>query len=680
MTAASPTLAKTGGASLAEGLRAATPPLFFGLRLWASICLSFYVAFQLELSEPSWAATTAALVCQPVLGASLRKASFRMIGTVVGAIGIVVIAAFFRQNREGFLIGLALWCAASAFVATLLRNFAAYAAALAGYTAAILAIDVLGPVGSTDGVVVIFAIDRALEICIGIVCAGLVLALTDLGHSRRKLAAEFGALSMAIMDGFADCFVTGASSFDEFRALRRDLLRRVIALDPMIDAAIGEASDLRYRSATLQRAVSGLLQTISAWRKAAFEIALKGGAATMGEARAVHAQLPRGRLSPGAAGSAKKPAELRAACCGAARSLTRFNAASPSQRLLADSAAAGMLGLGRALNGLTGAVDPEDMIPVSGTARLHVTDWLPPCINALRVLLSVGAISLFWIASSWPSGVTAITFCAVIVVLLPLQGDLAYSASMTFLQGTVISAVAAAVLEFGILPKATTFPSFCLALGLVLVPFGYLIALPWRHSFLFTAATFNVVPMLSITNVMSYDGSQFWNTTIGILAGIAFATVAMLILPPLPPAIRAQRLLASTLADFRRLAKRGPSPKHDNDWQSRGEARLLAMPVEAEPVERAELVAAVAVGKEIARLRRVAPRFVPGAAVDAALQAIAEGRSGEAIERLGDIDRMAAALPSAGPAGRIVLSIRASILAICGQLSEFGSYFDSRTI
>ena len=66
------------------------------------------------------------------------------------------------------------------------------------------------------------------------------------------------------------------------------------------------------------------------------------------------------------------------------------------------------------------------------------------------------------------------------------------------------------------------------------------------------------------------------------------------------------------------------------------------MPDKAEPVERAELAAAVAVGKEIVRLRHIAPRFVPGAMVDAALAALAEGRSGEAIERLDDIDRRVA--------------------------------------
>jgi uncharacterized membrane protein YccC len=679
MTAVSPTISKSGGAQLAEWLRAATPAFLFALRMWASVCLAFYIAFVLELSEPSWAATTAAIVCQPVLGASLRKAPFRLLGTIIGAIGAVILAALFRQNREGFLVGLAVWCAVSAFVATLLRNFAAYAAALAGYTAAILASDILGPVGASDtGSVVILSIDRALEIGIGILCAGVVLALTDLGHSRRKLAAEIASLSTEIMDGFADCFLSASSNLDQFRALRRDLLRRVIALDPVIDAAIGEASDLRYRSPVLQGAMFGLMETLVAWRWAAFELALSRDAAVKGGAHAIHDQLPRDRLPRDASGSTKTPAELREACCAAARTLTRFNADTPSQRLLADSAATGMLGMARALNGLTGVVDPGDMIAVRGTARLHIPDWLPPSIAALRVLLSVGAISLFWIASAWPSGALAITFCAIIVVLLPLQGDLAYSASMTFLKGCVLGSGVAAVLVFAILPRVTTFPSLCLALGLAIVPLGFLLARA-RNPLFYFAASVNTLPMLSVTNGITYDASQFWNTSSAILAGIACGAIAMRILPPLSPAIRTQRLLALALADLRRLARRAP-PGRERDWESRGVARLLAMPDQAEPVERAELVAAVAVGTEIVRLRRVAPRFVPGTAVDAALLALAEGRSGEAMERLKDIDRLLAAPPRAEAGRRILLRLRASILAIYGQLAEFAPYFDDQPV
>src|SRR6202035_3212587 len=126
-----------------------------------------------------WAGTSAAIVCQPRLGASLRKGWYRMVGTIVGAVAIVALTACFPQNRVAFLIGLALWGAVCALVATLLRNFASYSAALAGYTAAIIAGDELGGTGGVNGEAVTLAITRVSEIWIGIVCAGIVLAGSD---------------------------------------------------------------------------------------------------------------------------------------------------------------------------------------------------------------------------------------------------------------------------------------------------------------------------------------------------------------------------------------------------------------------------------------------------------------------------------------------------------------------
>jgi len=135
---------------LTKALRAASPPLLFGVRLWASVCLALYIAFWLELGNPYWAGTSAAIVCQPHLGASLRKGWYRLIGTLVGAVMSVLLTACFPQDRALFLGGVALWGAACAFAATLLRNFASYSAALAGYTVAIVAGDLLGATGGVD--------------------------------------------------------------------------------------------------------------------------------------------------------------------------------------------------------------------------------------------------------------------------------------------------------------------------------------------------------------------------------------------------------------------------------------------------------------------------------------------------------------------------------------------------
>ena len=47
----------TAWARLANELAAWGPPLLFGLRLWASVCLALYVAFWLELDNAYWAGT-----------------------------------------------------------------------------------------------------------------------------------------------------------------------------------------------------------------------------------------------------------------------------------------------------------------------------------------------------------------------------------------------------------------------------------------------------------------------------------------------------------------------------------------------------------------------------------------------------------------------------------------------
>ena len=194
---------------LKEALQTVGPLLLFGVRLWASVCLALYVAFQLELENPSWAGTSAAIVCQPHLGASLRKGWFLMIGTLVGAVMIVVLTACFPQDRALFLIGLAGWGAACALVSTLLRNFAAYAAALAGYTAAIIASDQLGATGGVNGEAFTLAVTRVSEIGIGIVSAGIkdsqraavkrqslgILGLR--GQHQREVAQTDGVVGVA---------------------------------------------------------------------------------------------------------------------------------------------------------------------------------------------------------------------------------------------------------------------------------------------------------------------------------------------------------------------------------------------------------------------------------------------------------------------------------------------------
>src|ERR1700757_599878 len=231
--------------NLTDAVADAGEPLLFSVGLWVYVCLALYVTFWLELDNPFWAGTSAAIVCQPQLGASLRKGWFRLIGTILGATMIVALTAWFPQDRIAYLGLLALWGALCAFAATALHNFASYSAALAGYTAAIIAADTLGATGGANTDVFMLAVWRASEICIGIVCAGIVLAGTDLGGAQRRLAASFANLTAEIGSRFARMLALGPQLPDT-QTERRELVRRVIALDPMVDQAVGESSHVRY--------------------------------------------------------------------------------------------------------------------------------------------------------------------------------------------------------------------------------------------------------------------------------------------------------------------------------------------------------------------------------------------------------------------------------------------------
>ena len=107
---------------VAEMLAGAVPALLFGLRVAGAVSLALFVAFYLQLETPSWAGTSACVVCQTVVGSSLLKGVFRMIGTAIGAVVAMVLTGAFPQDRAGFLFAMLLWASACSLVATALRN------------------------------------------------------------------------------------------------------------------------------------------------------------------------------------------------------------------------------------------------------------------------------------------------------------------------------------------------------------------------------------------------------------------------------------------------------------------------------------------------------------------------------------------------------------------------------
>ncbi|TMK07429.1 MAG: hypothetical protein E6G75_23405 [Alphaproteobacteria bacterium] len=168
-------------------------------------------------------------------------------------------------------------------------------------------------------------------------------------------------------------------SSDTQQPVRRELIRKVVALDPVVDEAIGESSTLRYHSPVLQEALEGLMAAITAWRNVAVRLTRLPDRVAREQADALLRNIPQqlrsvprpGEPSPWMA----DPVGMRRLCGEGARKLIAMPAGTPSLRLLTDQTARVLTGLMHALDALalrTGKADPPD---AGRRARLHVADW-----------------------------------------------------------------------------------------------------------------------------------------------------------------------------------------------------------------------------------------------------------------------------------------------------------------
>ena len=649
--ALSPQTEACRGRALRRGAEASA--VLFGLRLWASVCLALYTVFWLQLDDPYWAATSAGIVAQTGLGASLRKGRFRAIGTVTGGIAIVMLIAVFPQNHLALLVSLALWAAACGYFATILPNFGGYAAALAGYTTAIVFASII----SNPQNVFMHAVWRVTEIGIGILCAELVHSLTDLGHARERLARALADIGRGIATGLTQT-LQQSHGWEELRVARRALIRAVIALDATIDAAVGEPSHLQRQAGVLYAAQEALFVALSAWRGIANHLSA----------------LPRQQAIE--IDAALLPDLSKLADCAwadgaqVAREISRVesriaaNTATTdvSSRLVVDGTVRALQALERVANALaltTGSVEGSSS---RRSPRSRVPDVLPPVLNAVRIFLALLFAEVFWIVTEWPDGPTLITFTAIGVILFSARAEAAFAGAVEFAVGCAGACVVAVILNLAILPAVPSdFLSLAVVLSMVLVPLGMLAAGSW-HKTAFVAMVTNVMPILAIQNEPSYEATRVLNTAIAVFAGTALAAIAIRLVPPLPAARRIQRLLALTLCDLRWLLV-GRRRFTQAVWVRLVSQRLAVMPLQASLEERAQLLAALSVGEAAISLLGARRQASAGRALDQAFADLAEANIVAAREELTRFSAQQFAHAEVEPQREMQAAVQATLIA-----------------
>jgi hypothetical protein len=257
------------------------------------------------------------------------------------------------------------------------------------------------------------------------------------------------------------------------------------------------------------------------------------------------------------------------------------------------------------------------------------------------------------------------------------RGDQAYLGAIAFAVTAAIGTVNAAIVEFAVLPGVETFPALCAVIGLWFIPIGFAAAASRKPALTVVLSGMAVafIRLLAVTNPMTYDTAQFYNTAFALAVACVIGALAFRLLPPLSPALRTHRLLVLTLGDLRRLAI--SPPPWPADWERRIYDRITALPDAAEPLQRGRLLAALSVGGDVDQLRRLVPRLGVETELNIALASFAEGNCTVTIARLHQLDSSLASDPATGPDTENVLRARGRIADMSEALAEHGSYFGS---
>ncbi|EFR3351639.1 FUSC family protein [Salmonella enterica] len=147
----------------------------YALRNTIAMCLALTFAYYLNLDEPYWAMTSAAVVSFPTVGGVISKSLGRIAGSLLGATAALIIAGHTLNEPWLFLFSMAAWLGFCTWACAHFTNNAAYAFQLSGYTAAIIAFPMVNIIEITQ--LWDIAQARVCEVIVGILCGGVMMMI-----------------------------------------------------------------------------------------------------------------------------------------------------------------------------------------------------------------------------------------------------------------------------------------------------------------------------------------------------------------------------------------------------------------------------------------------------------------------------------------------------------------------
>lgn len=441
--------------------------------------LAMGIAMRLEMSQPRTAMTTVFVLMQPLSGMVFAKSFYRVLGTAAGLVAALALGGLFAQQPELYMAGITLWIGSCIALAVRNRHFRWYGFVLAGYTAALIGL----PAVMTPQTLFQSALTRAAEVALGIACSGAVSALILPLSSAKALMRSLGTRH-ATFAAFTAGALAGDVARGDFERRFADFVDDIVGFEANRAFASFEDPHIRARSRRLARLNSEFMNACT--RLHALHQLVK-------RLRANGSDAVLDALAPHVDALAQRFAALRderqrgiAPAAGALLDLRRFHSALPkaaraSRRNIEEHAPGGLLDFDTAIELLYrfigeylgyadtyASLDQDDHAFERSVTHYAVrTNTFFVGFAFLRTVVAVGAMSVFWIASEWPSGPLAVTSTAIACALSSTSPRAPKFVAQMSVGAAFATAVGYLFLCY-VYPNIDGFPLLCAALAPVL--------------------------------------------------------------------------------------------------------------------------------------------------------------------------------------------------------------------
>ncbi|MEI7112256.1 FUSC family protein [Serratia sp. TMDUHS_CL] len=509
----------------------------YALRNSLAMCLALWVAFVLELDEPSWALTSAAVVSFPTVGGVISKSIGRIFGSLMGAAASVAIAGHCLNDPWLFTLFIAAWIGLCTYISNHYQNNVSYAFALAGYTAAIIA---FGTVNVTDTQQIFdIAQARVCEVITGILCGGLMMMILPSTSDGEALLTSLRRMQLRLLEHAAMLWQPEITA--QMRTSHEGVIGQILTMNLLRIQAFWSHYRLRRQNNLLNYLLHQQLRitsVISSLRRM-----LLNWPDRPANLMPVLTQLLDELRDPATD-------KYRLACL-----LQQIAPQEPTDYrhrafwLRLRHFCWLYLRCNRWLQRLESATAVSDLQPPRVTSLARHTDSYEAAYNGLRTFLCIVIGCAYWINTQWDAGSAALTLTAISCVLYSSTPSPINSIS-TLLKAVLLLSVVCFVVKFGLMIQIDDFWVFCAFLFPILVTMQMLklqnppYAALWGQLIVFMGS------FLTVSNPPSYDYQSFINDNIAKVVGVLLAGLAFQILRPSSDKRKSRRIIRALRRDF----------------------------------------------------------------------------------------------------------------------------------